>query len=167
MSWERAASVDAILALTLRKTTDHGPLIREMLRRLREHLSMRVAFVSEYRGGDHVILYVDAAPDETRVQEGRIDPSDESLCRWIATGDMPELLADARRHGMARRLDAIEGFPIGAHISVPLRSRARGVFGALCVFDTVANPDLGAAELDLVRLVAADLSRRLGGAVSG
>ena len=145
---------------------DHGGaslnlFLREVVTALRAHLGMRAAFVSRLDGGRRAFRIVDADADERRIVEGASDPEAESYCRHVADGRLPELLTDASQHPFAQTLAATAAFPVGAHLSVPLRLSDGTIYGTLCCFDTRPDQSLGTRDLAVMRAVAAIVCARL------
>jgi GAF domain-containing protein len=108
--------------------------IRALLSNLRAHLGMEVAFISEFRDGQRVFRYVDSDWPENPVIEGCGDPLEESYCQRVVDGRLPQVIQDAQELPEAAAIPATRTLPVGAHISVPIRTGDGRVYGTFCAF---------------------------------
>lgn len=120
--------------------------IPQVLQLLRTRLGMDVAFVSQIVDGQRVIKAADSAADFTAVQTGMSDPVEQSWCQQVIEGRLPEAIQDARPLIAAGKLPD-PGFPVGTHLSTPVRLSDGGVYGTLCCFSRGVQ-----AEVDIGRL---------------
>jgi EAL domain-containing protein (putative c-di-GMP-specific phosphodiesterase class I) len=127
--------------------------LRRMLRAIRTHLGMDVAFVSQFVEGRRAFRSVDAALP-TPLQEGASDPIDEGFCGLVVSGHLPELMRDAAEVPAAAALPVTAAFPIGAHLSVPVRLADGSVYGTFCCFSLTPDPSLTERDLALLRVFA-------------
>ncbi|HET9460142.1 MAG TPA: EAL domain-containing protein [Sphingomicrobium sp.] len=139
-------------ALTGRFPLTAGSSIQDILHAARQHLGMKVAFVSEFVGGRRVFRYVDCGTGERLIEVGGSDPLEESYCHWVAEKKLPELIRDPAEHPFTRHLAATKAVPVGAHISVPIRLRDGELFGTFCCFSQ--EPDRSLTERDLATMHA-------------
>lgn len=117
-----------------------------VLRLLREQLRMDVVFVSEFADGQRVFRFVDSAPGAPTVPVGGADPLEESYCQRVVDGRLAELVQDAAK---------VPGlpptpFPVGGHLSTPIRLPDGSVYGTLCCFSLAPSRHL--RDRDLVNL---------------
>ncbi|GAA4336424.1 hypothetical protein GCM10023165_13700 [Variovorax defluvii] len=133
--------------------------VRDVLRLVREHLNMDLAFVSCVQGGLRFFRNVDPPHGLQLLKEGASDPEEESFCRQVLDGRLPELVRDVSTYPGRDALPATP-FRIGAHMSTPIRLADGSIYGTLCCFSFAANQEL--AERDLKRLqMAAQMTARL------
>ncbi|MBT9568242.1 MAG: EAL domain-containing protein [Thiobacillus sp.] len=142
-SWNAAAGDDSL-----------SKEIVDILRAVRTHLGMDVAFVSEFSQGRRVFRFVDSAPDIHIVSVGASDPLDESYCQRIIDGRLPELITDATVLDAARELPATLELPVGAHLSVPIRLRDGRIYGTFCCFSFLPDHTLNERDLNMMRVFA-------------
>ncbi|MDZ7803980.1 EAL domain-containing protein [Thiohalophilus sp.] len=126
--------------------------ISRLLTIIRRHLKMDVAFISELVDGRRYFRHVDAKQGEDRVKVGGSDPEEDSYCLQVIEGRLPELIQDANDLEEARKLAATKDFPIGAHLSVPIRLENGRIYGTFCCFST--HPDHSLNERDLAMMHA-------------
>lgn len=134
--------------------------VAHVLRAVRKHLGMDVAFISHFREIDRVLEHVDAegvAP----IHQGQVIPLADGYCLKIVRGELPELIADTRAVPAAMALPATSAMPIGAHLSVPIELASGEVYGTLCCFSHEANPTLGERDLQLMRAIGDVLATRI------
>ena len=124
--------------------------LSNILRAVRTHLGLEVAFISEFVAGKRVFRYIDAEGPEQLIKVGDSNPLEESFCQRVVDGRLPEIMPDAMRHPEACRLARAADMTIGAHVSVPIRLKSRNVFGTFCCFS--ANPDETLNERDLAMM---------------
>lgn len=150
---------------TTNRVDDPGAVIRDLLRALRLHLGMEVGFVSRLTARRRVFEFIDASTDSAGLVEGTSDEREDSFCHFVASGEMPELIRDARIEPRTRDLVVTWSIPIGAHLSVPLRLGDGSVYGTLCCFSRTGDRTLGQRDLTLARaiaeVVAGQIERRL------
>jgi EAL domain-containing protein (putative c-di-GMP-specific phosphodiesterase class I) len=127
--------------------------LRRILRAIRTHLGMEVAFLSRFEGGRRALRSVDSA-SPTYLQEGQSDPLDAAYCGLVVEGRLPELMRDASQVPAARALAVTASFPIGAHVSVPVRLADGTIYGTFCCFSRTHDPSLTERDLALLRAFA-------------
>ncbi len=128
--------------------------LQGLLRTIRTHLDMDVAFVSEFTEGRRYFRNVDASRPDAPVRVGGSDPIEQSYCQRVVDGRLPQLIQDAQRLPAARELPVTAALPVGAHLSVPLVLRDGRTYGTLCCFSSAANESLNERDLKMMRVFA-------------
>jgi EAL domain-containing protein (putative c-di-GMP-specific phosphodiesterase class I) len=134
--------------------------VAQVLRTVRKHLGMDVAFVSHFRDTDRVLEHVDSdgmAP----IQQGQTIPLEDGYCLKIVRGELPALIPDTSAVPAAMALPATQAIPIGAHLSVPIQLSDGVVYGTLCCFSRVKNLTLGERDLRLMQALGEILAARI------
>jgi EAL domain-containing protein (putative c-di-GMP-specific phosphodiesterase class I) len=131
-----------------------GEALPAMLRAIRTHLGMDVAFVSEFAGGRRVFRYVDSEMLDNPVHPGASDPLEESYCARIVDGRLPALIHDAQQLPAAAALPVTRALPVGAHLSVPLRLTDGALYGTFCCFSTRPDHSLNERDVAMIRVFA-------------
>lgn len=131
--------------------------VPEVLKLLRTRLDMDVAFVSQIADARRTIKAVDSAPGFAPVQAGASDPVEESWCQRVVEGRLPERIADASAYIVSGKAPD-PGFPIGTHLSTPVRLSDGAIYGTLCCFSRSVHAD---ADIDRLRYTAKLLASRL------
>lgn len=131
--------------------------VPEILKLLRTRLGMDVAFVSQIADQRRTFMAVDQAPDFAPVQLGASDPVEESWCQRVVEGRLPERMEDATAYIASGRAPD-PGFPIGTHLSTPIRLSSGVVYGTLCCFSRGICAD---ADIERLRYSARLIAARL------
>ena len=140
-----------------------GEAVRKLLRSIRLHLGMQVAFVAEFDQGRRYFRYTDSDDAASPVKEGGSDPLEESYCARVVDGRLPSLMRDASTVPEARALPVTAALPVGAHLSVPITLSDGRVFGTFCCFSSAVDNTLSARDVETMRVfagVAADYVER-------
>ena len=124
--------------------------ISEVLRLLRDRMAMDVVFVSEFVDGQRVIRKVEQSEGTHSLNPGDGGPLEDSGCKQVVDGRMPQFMPDASSDPVASRLLAELSFPIGTHISTPIVLANGEIYGTLCCFSF--QPNEAATIEDLARL---------------
>ena len=149
---------DGDTGLRLNEYRPAGPapesVIQSTLNSARRHLGMKMAYISRVDGDKSHLVYVDAPGFEAAMHPGSVRDVSEVYCQHILDGRVPQLLPDAACHPVTRDMQITHLLPVGAHISVPIRTR-EGEFSFLfCCLDTEPNSSLNARDIGVVRLFA-------------
>lgn len=133
---------------------DGTDLLIRILRAIRSHLGMDVAFVSEFEDGRRVFRQVDSAKPNAPIKIGDSDRLEDSYCGGIVSGTIPELIPDASNEPAVSERAVTASLPVGAHVSVPLRLSDGRVYGTFCCFSHHPIPSLNTRDLAVVRALA-------------
>ncbi len=129
--------------------------IPEVLERIRQHLDMEVAFVSEFREGERVFRHVKHDPtQEPIIRPGDKGPLEESYCQRVVDGRLPEIITDAQKLPAALELPVTKALPVGAHMSVAIQLSDGRVYGTFCCFSCRPDPSLDQRDLAMMRVFA-------------
>lgn len=126
---------------------ENSTQLNRILRAIRTHLDMDVAFIAEFVDGHRVFREIDAAEGCECIKVEGSDPLGESYCYWVAEGRLPKLIRDPADHPLTAMLPATNSLPVGAHLSVPIRLRDGNVYGTFCCFSF--SPDRSLTSRDL------------------
>jgi GAF domain-containing protein len=135
--------------------------IKGLLSLVRENLQMDVAFVSEFAGDQLVFraLEGDGGSFGWRVGEGF--PLDESYCKRVLDGRLPNVVPDARNADSTKDLWVTSEANIGSYVAVPVVLCDGHPYGTLCCVSHKADPGLRERDLGLMEGVARELSRQI------
>lgn len=136
----------------MKETADE--VIQSVLRQARRNLGLDVAFVSQLRDRERVFRYVDTDLAISPVKAGGSDPADESYCRYVVDGVLPELLYDPSQHRVAARMAVTRNLPVGTHVSVPLVLSDGTAYGTLCCFSFGLVESVTESHVAALRVVA-------------
>lgn len=149
-----AQALPPFQSLLDRRSDSAAQVLPDLLRVLRVHLDMEVAFIAQFKDGERVFRYVDESPDLGLLAPGQSGPLEESYCQRVVDGRLPELIRDAQVLPAALALPVTRQLPVGAHLSVPIRLEDGSVYGTFCCFSRRAMPGLQEAAVASMRLLA-------------
>lgn len=130
-----------------------------MIRLLRLHLGMDIAFVSEFTPSTRDILLVDTDEDDCPVHTGLCTPAEESYCRLIVDGRLPQLMPDIREFPVAAAMRVTAELRIGSYIAAPIKLADGTIYGTFCCYSHIAEPSLNKRDLAMMH-VCADMTAR-------
>lgn len=133
--------------------------VHEVLRLMREHLGMDVAFVSRVHAGRRYFVTVETRQGAEVIAEGESAPANESFCQRVIDGRMPECVPNVARLPDADSLPRTP-YTIGTHLSTPIVLADGSTYGTLCCFSFEVAPPLQDRDLKRLRM-AADMTARL------
>jgi GAF domain-containing protein len=139
-----------------------APSIERALQAVREFLGMDMAYATEHLGEWQHIRRIEG--DDTLpsgVDPGYSTPLEQTYCKRILDGELPNLIADVRGHELAGSLPITEADGIGAFCSVPLRFSDGRLYGTLCAESSVRHDDFGPRDLAFMQVFARMISDQL------
>jgi signal transduction histidine kinase len=137
--------------------------IEGVLEAAREELGMDVAFVSEFTQRRMVFRELMGEAASFGWEEGEGVPLDDTFCRLVLEGHLPNVIPDAQADGRVRSLEITGKAGIGSYVGAPIRFSDGTLYGTFCVLSHSPEPSL--AERDgcfvrvLARLVAEQIER--------
>jgi GAF domain-containing protein len=135
--------------------------IESLLSLVRENLQMDVAFVSEFAGDKLVFRALEGDAGSFGWREGEGFPLDESYCKRVLDGRLPNVVPDARSEDSTKDLWVTSEARIGSYVAVPVVLSDGRPYGTLCCVSHKADPGLRERELGLMEGVARELSRQI------
>ena len=138
--------------------------IEDMLRDVREAFNMDVAFVSQFSEDQLVFRALEGDAESFGWQEGESFPIDESYCKRVLDGRIPQVVPDAKREDATKDLRVTTEADIGSYCAVPLVLSDGRLYGTLCCLSHEPDPwprqrDLGIMERT-ARWLVEQLERR-------
>jgi GAF domain-containing protein len=135
--------------------------IETLLSLVREKMEMDVAFVSEFAGDQLVFRALEGDVESFGWREGEGFPLDESYCKRVLDGRLPNLVPDARSEDSTKDLWVTSEANIGSYAAVPVVLSDGRPYGTLCCVSHKADPGLRKRDLGLMEGVARELSRQI------
>lgn len=124
------------------------------LLRLRDHLGMDIAYISEV-GEEDIYVRALCAPDLQDVPTGEISLKRETgFCHYIVNGEIPPILHDVSRYPAVANLAMRTDFAIEAFIGLPLSRPDGSTYGTLCCISHKTNSSLNERDLETIKLFA-------------
>lgn len=125
-----------------------------VLKAIRKHLDMDVAFLSQFADGRRVFRHVDSPHADQPVKVGGSDPLETTYCQRVVDGRLPRLIPDTTQLPEARSLPVTAELPVGAHLSVPITLKDGRVYGTLCCFKFAPDTSLNQRDLAMMHVCA-------------
>src|SRR4028118_2047202 len=94
--------------------------IEDMLRDVREAFRMDVAFVSKFDADQLVFKKLEGDAGSFGWREGESFPIDESYCKRVLDGRIPQVVTDARREDATKDLRVTSEAGMGCYCAVAL-----------------------------------------------
>lgn len=147
------SSLDTVAA-RMERPVGPSDVITDALRTMRQHLEMEIGYLSEFVGDQLVFRVVDAPGLEALVKPGDTMDLSETYCNHIASGGLPQLMADTLEFPIAAALPITHSIPIRAHVSIPIERRDGSLYGMFCCLSPKPNDTLNDRDLQLMRSFA-------------
>jgi GAF domain-containing protein len=143
--------------------SSHQPpeTIESLLSMVRENLQMDVAFISEFAGDRLVFRALEGDAESFGWREGEGFPLDESYCKRVLDGRLPNVVSDARSEDLTKDLWVTSEANIGSYVAVPVVLPDGHPYGTLCCASHKGDPGLRERDLGLMEGVARELSRQI------
>jgi GAF domain-containing protein len=135
--------------------------VEDVLRDVRETLNMDVAFISQFAGDQLVFRAVEGDAESFGWQEGTSFPIDESYCKRVIDGRIPQVVPDAKREDATKDLRVTSETDIGSYAAVPLVLSDGRLYGTLCCVSHDPDPWLRERDLKLMERTARWLVEQL------
>ena len=135
--------------------------IESLLSLVRENMEMDVAFVSEFAGDQLVFRALEGDAESFGWREGEGFPLDESYCKRVLDGRLPNVVPDARSEDSTKDLWVTGEANIGSYVAVPVMLSDGSPYGTLCCVSHKADPGLRERDLGLTEGIARELSRQI------
>ena len=141
---------------TLSEITSERPPepVRGILQAAREELDMEVAFVSEFDQQRMVFRQLVGEAGSFGWEEGESVPQDDTFCRLLLEGRLPNAIPDAKADGRVSFLHITGKADIGSYVGAPIRFSDGALYGTLCVLSHSPDPSLGERDGHFVRVLA-------------
>ncbi len=128
--------------------------IERMLRDVREALRMDVAFVSEFADDRLVFRAIEGDAGSFGWREGESFPLDESHCKRVLDGRIPDAVPDAGGEDATRNLRVTTEAGIGSYCAVALVLSDGRLYGTLCCVSHEPDPWLRERDMRLMERTA-------------
>lgn len=136
-------------------------IVQQALEAIRKHLGMEAAYLSEFVDGKIVFRCVDAPGMTHVIDVGDTHAMEETYCRHILEGQLPDLIADTSKNPIARSLAITETLQIGSHIAIPIKRRNGEPYGMICCLSRSPHDSLNPRDLETMRMFAELVSRQV------
>jgi signal transduction histidine kinase len=128
--------------------------IERVLEAAREELGMDVAFVSEFTRRRMVFREMVGEAASFGWEEGGSVPLDDTFCKLLLEGHLPNVIPDAKADGRVRFLEITGKAGIGSYVGAPIRFSDGTLYGTLCFLSHSPEPSLSERDGRFVRVLA-------------
>lgn len=97
---------------------------------------MDVAFIGEFKDGKRVFREVAASRGIDGVVKGGFDPLEETYCRPLVMGEIPNIIGDSHAIPFLFGLSATARMGIRTYMGVPIRLSDGSLFGTFCCYSS-------------------------------
>jgi len=135
--------------------------IEDMLRDVRQALDMDVAFVSKFEADQLVFRKLEGDAESFGWREGEGFPIDESYCKRVLDGRIPQVVPDAKREDATKDLRVTSEANMGCYCAVALVLSDGRPYGTLCCVSHEPDPWLRERDLEIMDRTARWLVEQL------
>ncbi|MEM6303897.1 MAG: EAL domain-containing protein [Pseudomonadota bacterium] len=129
-------------------------VVARTLERMREHLGLDIAYISQL-DGDDMIVRAHCSPDfPADLPDQMTIPRAAGFCTHMVSGEIPQIIHDTSQIPLARDLPTRHDFNIQCYIGVPLHREDGTVYGSLCALGHHPNETLNDRDLRSIKLFA-------------
>lgn len=130
----------------------------------RQTLDMEIAYFSEFTPSHQVIRRADGDMDSFGFDAGDAFPLEDTYCRRMVAGEIPNVIPDARANSVLKDLPSAGDAAVRAYIGVPVQLPTGRIYGTLCCashhpMERLEGTDVRFLRV-LARLLADDLDRQ-------
>ena len=129
-------------------------VVERALAAARDELCMDVAFVSEFTEERMVFRRLFGDAESFGWREGESISLDNTFCRLLMAGYLPNLIPNARNDVRVKDLEVTGSADIGSYAGVPVRFSDGRLHGTLCVLSHAPNPSLKDRDTLFMRVLA-------------
>jgi transcriptional regulator with GAF, ATPase, and Fis domain len=135
--------------------------IEDILRDVRKAFDMDVAFVSKFDADQLVFRKLEGDAESFGWQEGESFPIDESYCKRVLDGRIPQVVPNAKREDATKNLRVTSEADMGCYCAVPLVLSDGRLYGTLCCVSHASDPSLRELDLGIMERTAKWLVEQL------
>ena len=136
-------------------------VVERALAAAREELGMDVAFVSEFTEERMVFRRLVGDAESFGWREGESISLDNTFCRLLMAGYLPNLIPDARNDVRVKDLEVTGSADIGSYAGVPVRFSDGRLHGTLCALSHAPHPSLKDRDTLFMRVLARMVAEHL------
>lgn len=128
--------------------------IERVLEAARDELGMEVAFVSEFAPQRMIFRKLVGEAESFGWQEGESVPLDDTFCRLLVEGGLPNVIPDANADGRVNSLNVTGKAEIGSYVGASITFSDGRLYGTLCMLSHSPDPSLVERDAQFMRVLA-------------
>lgn len=145
---------------------DAAEMVSRLLELARTTASMDVAWSSRFADDQQVVEHLAGDACSFGLQQGGTSPTASSYCSLVISGQLDNVVQDAREHPLTRDLPGTRQSDIGSYLGVPIRAVGADAnslpIGMLCCASHHRNDALGECEIRFMELLATAIAELSG-----
>ena len=141
------------------EAAQESDVVERALAAARDRLMMDASYVTTIDTREQTVHAIVGEPDIVNTYTGVVMPVDQTFCRRMLDGEIPNVVPDTRAEPAIRDLDAAREF--GAYIGVPVRLSDGEVHGTLCCVSRDTKFDMGPEDLRFMQVLAGIIAARV------
>jgi EAL domain-containing protein (putative c-di-GMP-specific phosphodiesterase class I) len=126
----------------------------EMIRVLRKHLGMDIAFLSQVNGELNKINLVDTDELHCALKAGFSSSLEETYCQLIVEKKIPNIIHDVEDIPLVKDLPITKILDIKSYISTPVLLSDGTLYGTLCCYSHTTEPSLNKRDFSMMEACA-------------
>jgi hypothetical protein len=138
-----------------------SPSIESAVDAVRSFLDMPLAYATRMDPDVQVLETLAGDGSAVGFYEGLQIPVDETYCKRVLAGRLPNVIPDVQADDRAASLPISQRLGTGSFVSVPLTFSDGRVYGTLCAGSFEARPDLGYRDLQFLHVFARVIADQL------
>jgi len=150
---EYAATIGRIEA------AQESDVVERALAAARDRLGMDASYVTTIDSREQTVHAIVGDPDIVDTYTGVVMPVEQTFCRRMLDGEIPNVVPDTRAEPAIRDLAAAQVF--GSYIGVPVRLSDGRVHGTLCCVSRETKFDIGPEDLRFMQVLASIIGARV------
>ena len=150
---EYAATIGRIEA------AQESDVVERALAAARDRLGMDASYVTTIDSREQTVHAIVGDPDIVDTYTGVVMPVEQTFCRRMLDGEIPNVVPDTRAEPAIRDLAAAQVF--GSYIGVPVRLSDGRVHGTLCCVSRETKFDIGPEDLRFMQVLAGIVAARV------
>jgi len=141
------------------EAAQESDVVERALAAARDRLKMDASYVTTIDPREQTINAIVGEPDVVNRLQGAVVPVEQTFCRRMLDGEIPNVVPDTRAEPAIRDLAAARAFR--AYIGVPVRLSDGRVHGTLCCVSRSTKFDMGPEDLRFMQVLAGIIGTRL------
>jgi GAF domain-containing protein len=141
------------------EAAQENDVVERALSAARDRLAMDASYVTTIDPREQTIHAIVGQPDIVSTYTGVVMPVEQTFCRRMLDGEIPNVVSDTRAEPAMRELAATSEF--GAYIGVPVRLSDGRIHGTLCCVSREPKFDIGAEDLRFMQVLAGIIAARV------
>lgn len=155
---ERRVTDEYAEALRRIESAREQDVVEQALTAARDRLRMDAAYITTMDPRQQTIDAVVGDASALGITPGLVVPIEQTYCRHMLSGDMPNVVPDTRAEPAVRDLVATQ--TIGAYVGVPVTLADGRLHGTLCCASSHRKDGLGDEELRFMQVLAGIIATR-------